>query len=358
MIDGSARNRAGQMTQNSPVVDWAELLAAARDGDAGAFTSLTEPHRRELTTHCYRMLGSLQDAEDMVQETYLRAWRRLDTYEGRASFRAWLYKISTNACLDLLERRPKRTLPAGRSASGDPSTPPQPPVTDPIWIEPFPDELLAPSETNPEARYDAHESISLAFLVALQALPPRQRSVLILDDVLDWTAEEISGILGISLSAVNSLLYRARSTLKQRYPAGRRVSSDSALVDDRMKQLLEQYLQAWESADIEGIVSMLKEDAAFPMPPMPVWYQGREAIRAFISATILAGDARGRWRLMPVRANGRHGFAFYRLDETSQKYTPFAIQVLSFQGDLLEDVTTFGYPFLFPAFGLPAEINS
>ncbi len=204
-------------TQKHDDADLASSLAAARLGDTGAFASLAEPHRRELLSHCYRMLGSPQDAEDLVQETYLRAWRRLETYQGRASFRAWLYKIATNACLDYLDRRPRRILPQQKNAIADLSGPFPPPVTEPIWIEPFPDEMLAPVEANPEARYESRESISLAFLVALQVLAPRQRCALILGDVLDWTAAEIADVLGVSVSAVNSLLHHARTTLKQHY---------------------------------------------------------------------------------------------------------------------------------------------
>jgi RNA polymerase sigma-70 factor (ECF subfamily) len=333
----------------------ADTLAAALAGDPGAFASLTEPFRKELLSHCYRMLGSLEDAEDQVQETFLRAWRRLETYQGRASVRAWLYKIATNACLDALERRPKRGLPADLYPHSDPSAPLEPPVNEPVWIEPFPDDLLAPSEAGPEARYESHESISFAFLIALQELPARQRCALILGDVLDWRAEEIAGVLDASVSAVNSLLHRARSTLKGHYP--RKVAPKPVPTDERQVQLLERYLRAWETADIDGIVSMLAEEAAFPMPPLPSWYQGRDAIRAFIQATSLAGEAAGRWRLLPIRANSRPGFAFYLGDENTGKYLPFALQVLTFEGDYLSEVITFGTPGLFPAFGLPADLT-
>jgi RNA polymerase sigma-70 factor (ECF subfamily) len=335
----------------------AAALAAALAGDSGAFSTLAEPFRRELLAHCYRMTGSLEDAEDLVQETFLRAWRRLETYQGRASFRAWLYKIATNACLDALKRRPRRSLPVQSCAQSEPGTPLAPPIPEPVWIQPFPDELLAPSETNPEARYDARESISLAFLIALQYLAPRQRCALILGEVLDWQPAEIAAALETTISAVNSLLHRARSILKQRYTAGRPVSVEPTLSEDQVKELLERYLQAWETADVESIISMLKSDATFPMPPMPVWFRGRPAIKSFISATILAGEARGRWRLHPLHANGQPGFAFYRRDEQTGRYSAYAIQVLTFDGDLLSDVTTFGFPELLPAFNLPVELG-
>lgn len=330
-------------------------LSAARAGDQAAFASLIEPYRNELLTHCYRMLGSLEEAEDQVQETLLRAWRRLETYEGRASLRAWLYKIATNACLDALRRRPKRSLPAELCAPSDPSAPPDPPVMEPVWIEPYPDELLAPPEASPEARYEARESISLAFMVALQELPARQRCALILGDVLDWQAAEIAEALDTSTSSVNSLLQRARTTLKQRYQ--RPTAQLHQPTDKKLDQLLDRYLLAWETADIETIVAMLTEDATFPMPPLSSWYQGRNTIRDFIAATSLAGQAAGRWKLVPIRANNVPGFAFYVLDEGAGKYIPFALQLLQFEGELLSDVTTFGAPQLFPAFKLPAVLE-
>jgi RNA polymerase sigma-70 factor (ECF subfamily) len=330
-------------------------LSAALAGDPAAFASLTEPYRNELVTHCYRLLGSLEDAEDQVQETYLRAWRRLETYQGRAPLRAWLYKIATNACLDALERRPRRSLPVALSGPLDPSSSPEPPVIEPVWIEPFPDELLAPLEAGPEARYESLESVSYAFLIALQQLPPRQRCALILGDVLDWPAVEIAGLLEASVPAVNSLLHRARATLKHHY--SRKAAERPAPADERQGQLLQRYLRAWENADIDGIVSMLADDATFPMPPLPSWYQGRQAIRTFIQATSLAGEAAGRWRLLPIRANGQPGFAFYLRDVNTGNYRPFALQVLTFAGESISAATTFGMPQLFPAFALPVEIR-
>ncbi len=339
----------------TPAEDFDGTLAAARFGDQAAFASLTEPHRKELLSHCYRMLGSLEDAEDQVQETLLRAWRRLETYQGTGSLRAWLYKIASNACLDLLRRHPMRSLPLELRPPSDPAAPMEPPLSEPVWIGPFPDEQLAPQEAGPEARYESRESISFAFMIALQELPPRQRCALILGDVLDWQAAEVAGALDISVSAVNSLLHRARLTLKQRYH--QKGESKPPPPEERQAQIIERYLAAWESADIDGIVSLLTEDAAFPMPPLPGWYRGRAAIRSFILATSLAGEAAGRWRLLPIRANGSPGFAFYARDDAGGKYLPFALQVLRFEGELFGGVTTFGYPGLFPAFNLPTELE-
>jgi RNA polymerase sigma-70 factor (ECF subfamily) len=336
----------------------ARALAAALGGDPAAFAVLTDPFRRELMAHCYRMLGSLQDAEDLVQETFLRAWRRLETYEGRASFRAWLYKISTNACLDVLERRPRRSLPITVCDPTDPQAALPAPVFEPVWLDPYPDELLVSLEANPEALYEKREKISLAFMVALQVLPPRQRCVLILSDVLDWGPAEIADLLDITLSAANSLLYRARKMISRSETSRGRSTSHRTEREAQSHPLLERYLRAWEDADIAGIVSLLTEDATFPMPPLPVWYQGRAAIGAFISATILTGQARGRFRLLPVRANGQPGFAFYQLSEPGGKYQAYVIQVLSIQGDLVSDATTFGFPYLFKFFNLPEKLES
>ncbi len=342
---------AGPLSDLSP-------LPAALAGDAKAFEALTEPHRRELLTHCYRILGSPQDAEDLVQETFLRAWRRLNTYEGRASFRAWLYKIATNACLDALARRPRRTLPPASYPVGGPQSPLPAPVVEPVWLEPFPDELVAPAETAPESRFEARESIRLSFLLALQVLPPRQRCVLILSDVLDWPARELADMLGASLASVNSLLHRARWTLKKNYRPGRRDSLKTAPVDAQTQKLLDRYVQAWESADLDEIVSLLTEDATFTMPPIPRWFRGAPAIRAFGSAVLLTGDARGRWRLTPVRANGEPGFGWYRRDETGNRYEAYALQVLTAGDHGISAITTFVQPSLFRFFGLPSELSA
>lgn len=338
---------------NATPEDLANTLAAARSGDSDAFSSLAEPYRLELLTYCYRMLGSLEDAEDQVQETFLRAWRRLETYEGRASFRAWLYKIATNVCLDALEHHPKRILSPEFAAPLDPSDPLPLPRNEPVWIEPFPEDLLAPTSSNPETRYDAYESISLAFLAALQVLPPRQRNVLILKDVLDWSMAEIADALGTTLASVTSLMHRARATMKQRNTGGKQDALRMRMPDDQTRELLDRYVRAWESADIEGIVSLLKDDALFPMPPFPVHIQGKPAIQAFIIRTILSGEQQNPWKLIPIRANGQPGFAFYQIDELTRTYRPFALQILTLENGLISEAATFGFPSLFRFFDLP-----
>jgi len=331
-------------------------LRAALQGDRRAFEGLTEPYRRELQVHCYRMLGSISDAEDMVQETFLRAWKGRRSYAGRAPFRAWLYRIATNACLDELEARPRRGLPMSLFPPADPEQPPEPPRLEPIWLEPYPDALLPAGGGDPAARYDQRESIRLAFLVALQELPPRQRAILLLRDVLGWSAAEVASLLDISVSSVTSALYRARSTLSARYHGGGRPAQGAAVNDPTARRLLERYVQAWETADIDQLTLMLKQDATFPMPPAPGWYRGRAAIRAFISATILSGAARGRWKLLLTRANGQPAFGLYRREEEKPGYAAFAIQVVTFESGLVADATTFGFPQLFPTFGLPQAL--
>jgi len=300
----------------------------------------------------------LQDAEDLVQESLLRAWQKLGTFEGRASFRSWLYKIATNACLDALDRRPRRTLPPGRSLSADPSAPPAAPVAEPIWLGPFPDDFLDEASPSPEARYDAHESITLAFLSALQALPPRQRAVLILCDVLEWQADEAAQTLGITTGSVSSALRRARVTLAKSYRSRDLASMSPEPTDERMRSLLDRYVRAWENADIDALVALLKDDATFAMPPYPSWYRGKIAIRDFIQAEILPVSAQFRYRLMPTRANGRAAFGWYRLDDSDHSFHGFAIQVVGLEGELVSDITTFMNPALFARFGLPDSMEA
>jgi RNA polymerase sigma-70 factor, ECF subfamily len=345
--------------------DDARHLAAAQNGDANEFSELTEPYRRELQVHCYRILGSVQEAEDMVQETMLKAWKRLDTYEGRASFRAWLYKIATNTCLDYLDqRRSRRFLPMDLLSPANPHQQILPPNTEMSWLEPFPDERLHDQSTaSPEARYTESESVSLSFLTALQALPPRQRAVLILRDVLDFSANETAEVLEITVSAANSALHRARVTLAERYHGREPEASLSTTNDERTQWLLDHFVQAWETADVEGLVALLKEDAILAMPPSPSWYQGREEIRIFVAATVFAeegmfaGKASGRWRLLPVRANASPAFAIYQRAGDNE-YQAFGLHVLETRADELTRIVSFIDPTLPAHFGLPETLNA
>ena len=339
-------------------------LHAARQGDSQQFDELTEPYRRELQVHCYRILGSLHEAEDMVQETMLKAWKRLDTYEGRASFRAWLYKIATNTCLDFLDQqRSRRLLPLDVSPASDPNTSILPPSAEIAWLEPFPDERLRDSNAvNPEARYTDSESISLSFMTALQLLPARQRAVLILCDVLDFSSRETAEVLDLTVSAVNSALHRARKTLSQNYQNREREVSSQPLADERSQWLLDHFVQAWETADVDGLVALLKADATFAMPPSPSWYQGQDAIRIFAAATVFADDgmfsgkASGRWRLVPTRANASHAFAIYRRGE-GKEYEAFGIHALEIEGDKFKQIISFIDPSILVRFGVPSVLE-
>lgn len=341
-------------------------LASARQGNSQEFSELAEPYRRELQVHCYRILGSVHDAEDMVQETMLRAWKRLDTYEERASFRAWLYKIATNVCLDLLDkrrRRAKRLLPSNLFSPADPHKPVEPPMTEILWLEPLPDEWLADSAAlNPETRYSTHESISLAFLIALQILPPRQRAVLILKDVMDWSASEIADLLEATNSSVNSALHRARTTLAKNYHSQTTRAPTADDPDEQTQKLLEKYIHAWHTADVNGLVALLRNDATLSMPPSPSWYAGRENIRLFATQTVFANEgmfpglARGRWKLLPVRANGQAGAAVYQRVEEGA-YHPFGVHVLTCDPGQISQISCFIDPSLPTRFGLPEILS-
>jgi len=295
-----------------------------------------------------------------VQETMLRAWKRLDTYEGRASFRSWLYKIATNVCLDLLDaKRSRRLLPPQCTPASNPTEQIAPPSPELTWLEPFPNEWLEDkSAINPEARFTDSEAISFAFLTALQALPPRQRAVLLLRDVLDFSANETAEILEITVSSANSALHRARRTLSDRYHGSEYQISATSPTDERTRWLLDHFVQAWESADVEGLVALLKEDATFAMPPSPSWYQGKTAIRAFSALTVFGDDgmfpgkANGRWRLARTGANNSPAFAIYqRVSEN--EYQAFGLIGLVTKAGRLEQIVSFIDPSLPTRFGLP-----
>ena len=354
-------NQAGaQDRTQSPSAEDADHLAAALKGDSDQFNELTEPYRRELQVHCYRVLGSLTEAEDMVQETFLHAWKRLATFQGRSPFRAWLYKIATNACLDELDkRRRRRLLPTQMYPAADPHDPVAPPATEISWLEPLPDEWLGDqAAANPEAHYSAKESISLAFLAALQTLPPRQRAVLILNDVLDWSAQETATLLGVSTASVASALHRARNTLARTYHGHQPEGRGSMPTDEQTQKMLDLYVQAWQTANVEGLVALLKQDATLSMPPSPTWFRGREAIVQFASTTVFAdnamfpGKAEGRWRLYRTRANGQPAFAVYQMMEEGE-YHPVGIHVLTSEAGQLTEITCFLDPSLPARFGMP-----
>ena len=332
-------------------------LAAAQNGDKQAFDEVIEPYRRELLGYCYRLLGSLQDAEDLVQEVLLRAWLKLSTFEKRGSFRAWLYKIATNACLNALSRSPMRSLPVATHAPADVNAPFAPPISEPVWLEPFPDDLLADASTAPEAIYTMQESVTLAFLVALHILPPHQRAVLILRDVLDWRANEVAELLDLTLPAVNSALQRARATLAKHYHPTGWEAAKPPTIDAAHQKLLNRYMHAWENANIADLVALLKEDATFSMPPLPGWYRGREAIAIFFASTIFKEATPGSWRLLPTHANAHPAFGLYQHDAASSGYRPFGIAVLIFDGEEIAATTVFMESSLCVRFALPPALS-
>ena len=343
------------VSEPADLSDQPTLIELAKRGNREAFERLAEPYRRELQLHCYRMLGGFNDAEDLVQETLLRAWRGLGGFEGRGSFRAWLYRIATNACLDVLAARggTRRVLPdslgppSERMAGGAPGA-------EIPWLEPYPDaalEGIADTAPGPEARYEMREAVQLAFVGAIQYLPPRQRAVLLLRDVLGWSAAESARLLDASVASVNSALQRARGTLERRFPTGQ--PNAAAGTDDRQRALLERYVRAWESADLDGFVALLKEDAVYRMPPWREWYLGREAIRTFLGR---AWKLHAGFRLVPTAANRQPAFALYSRRGGVLEWRAHSIQLPTLHAESIAALTLFINPQLFASFGLAVAV--
>jgi RNA polymerase sigma-70 factor (ECF subfamily) len=316
-------------------------LAAAREGNEDAYRRLVEPHRVELHAHCYRMLGSVHDAEDALQDALLRAWRGLPGFEGRSSLRSWLYRIATNACLDVVARRPKRVLPIDYGPAEDPHEGPGEPVVESVWVEPYPDEKLGLEDgfAAPEARYERRESVELAFIAALQHLPARQRAVLILREVLGFSAQEVADTLETTTASVNSALQRARAAVDERLPEQSQQATLRSLGDERVREIVKNYVDAWDRGDVDAVVAMLAEDAAFAMPPLRTWFSGRDAIRVFLAGWPLSGA--WRWRHVPARASGQPALGFYAWDPEEESYLPFALNVLTLRGARISEVTAF-----------------
>ncbi len=312
------------------------LVIAAQAGDQVAFDTLVGAYRRELLVHCYRMLGSLSDAEDLVQETLLRAWEKRATLTSPAAYRAWLYRIATNLCLNTLARTPRRSLPSQTHPRSDPNGPAPPRLREPIWLEPFPDDLLADQHGDPEERALQRERITLAFLMALQHLTPVQRAILLLREALEWPAVDVAEWLNLSVPAVNSALQRARRALHQLHNG-----SETPLAAPRpqLQDLLERYIALWEQADIPGLVALLREDAWFTMPPLPVWFQGRTDIAAVFSARVFKPGR--KWRLLPTRANGSPALALYRREAGENVYQFFGLVVLGIEGEQIGSLVAF-----------------
>lgn len=344
-----------------------ELLEAARGGNDNAFRRLVEPHRKELHAHCYRMLGSFHDADDALQDSLLRAWRGLAKFEGRSSIRSWLYKITTNSCLDLISRRPKRVLPIDHGPAADPGDDLGEPLIESVWVEPYPAEMPGVEEGaySPEARYELRESVELAFIVALQHLPATQRAVLILRDVLGFSAREAAETLETTVASVNGALRRARKAAAERLPGQSQQVALRALGDDGLRRLVKGYIDAWEQGDVDAILAMLAEDATFTMPPLPTWYRGHDAIALFLTRFAL----RDQWRLVPARANGQLAFGCYAWDAETGSHTALSLGVLTLEGTRASEVTSFVTPYtrgparerfaaeVFERFGLPDRLD-
>ncbi len=332
----------------------ADLLARAQAGDGNAFGQLVEPYRRELQVHCYRFLGSVQDAEDALQDTLLSAWQGLAGFEGRASVRTWLYRVATSRCLDSLRSARRRPPVVAPPAGLEPPEPTR--LGEVLWLEPYPDVMLAglaDSTPGPDARYEALESISLAFIRALQLLPPRQRAALILRDVLGFHASEAARILDSSEESVTSALKRARAAMEreQAFSGERAPAPPPQSVAEQ--QLVARLTKAFEAADIDGIVSLLAEDVWLTMPPLPLEYQGRELAAQFLAATAF----RPGWtaRLIPARANGQPAFGFYVRDPQTRAFVTVGLMVLTLSGGQIVAMTRFDAGTL-PRFGLPAGL--
>jgi RNA polymerase sigma-70 factor (ECF subfamily) len=324
----------------SPIQADPGLLQAARGGNEQAFQSLVEPHRGELHAHCYRMLGSTHDAEDALQETLLRAWRGLPRFEGRSSLRSWLYRIATNTSLNAVEKRPKRVLPVDYGPAADPHGGPGQPIVESAWVEPYPDERIALEDglAGPETRYEQREAIELAFIAALQHLPPNQRAVLILREVLGFSASETAETLDTTTASVNSALQRARESVDKRLPDQSQQATLRELGDEGTRELVETYVDAWLRDDVDKVVEMLTDDVTFAMPPLGTWFSGPE-VADFLVRYPMSGA--WKWQTVVSHANGQPAIAFYTWDDDAGAYLPFALNVLTLRGGKISDVCAF-----------------
>jgi RNA polymerase sigma-70 factor, ECF subfamily len=315
------------------------LLDAAQDGDEDAFRRLVEPHRRELHAHCYRMLGSVHDADDALQDALLRAWRGLPRFDGRSPARPWLYKIATNTSLDTIAKRPKRVLPLEYAPAADMHAGLGEPVAEPVWIEPYPDTALEDGFAAPDARYELRESVELAFVAAVQHLPATQRAVLLLREVLGFSAREVAEALETTVAAVNSLLQRARKTVEDKLPERSQQATLRALGDERLNGIVRGYMEAMERGDVETVVDMLVEDATWSMPPLAAWFHGEDAIRTFLIRGPLSGE--WRWRHLAASASGQAAVGSYSWNPATERYEAFALDMLTLRGDRIAAITSF-----------------
>ena len=325
------------------------LIEAARSGDGDAYRRLVEGRQGELHAHCYRMLGSVHDADDALQDALLRAWRGLPRFDGRSSLRTWLYRIATNTSLDVIARRPARVLPIERGPATDPRDPLAEPVTESVWIEAYPDRAVEDGPATPEARYERRESVELAFVAALQHLPANQRAALVLRDVLGFSAQEAADTLETNVPSLNSALQRARRTIEERGPEHSQQTSLRALGDDGVREMVAAYSEALDRGDVEAVVALLAEDATWSMPPLPCWFAGHDGIRGFLVNYGLTVD----WRHLPAHANGQAAVGCYGRDPATGAYVASVLDVLSVRDGRISAVTAFATPEVFRGLSRP-----
>ncbi len=333
-----------------------EVITAAQGGDRAAFEQLVEPYRRQLKAHCYRMSGSIHDAEDLLRESLLKAWRAIGGFDGRASVLSWLYKVTTSACLDAVDSRKTRALPVAFGPSTEPGTGlPLTPRAEALWVEPAPDEMMVDAAHSPEARYSARESVALAFLAALQQLPAKQRAALVLRDVLGWQAADCAEPLQLTVAAVTSALQRAREAVSR----GDRTRKEraAAVEDEATRSLLVRYAQVWEEGDVAGLVALLHDDAVLSMPPFEAWFKGAQSIGAAIGNVGLTLATKGLFKVLPIRANGQGAFAVYKKDAVKGDFRPHALHVVECVAGRVVEITAFLEPKLFPNFGLATVLS-
>lgn len=339
----SSKIRSIHMHQFTPSEK--EVFVAACRGDEEAFSTLVEPHRQALIVHCYRLSGSLEDAEDIVQETYLRAWHKLNSFQGTGSFRNWLYVIATRLWFDEARRRKKQVLLPLDGLPADPNTPPRPGNASAVWLDPLPNAWLVGSDPSAESSYELRETVSLAFMVALQKLNPRQRVVLILRKVFNWPADEVADVLGLTVASVNNLLYRARKNLE---PASYQETM-------AVQQNLDLFVTAWETGDVPALIDLLHETATFAMPPFGVWYAGKDSIHQALQNFVFMPDT--KWKLLPTGANGRTAFGIYQRSEKSYQAFGLIAPIFRAEDGKIIEIVAFLSPQLFDRFNLPPKIG-
>jgi RNA polymerase sigma-70 factor (ECF subfamily) len=327
-----------------PHVTEASLLAAAQHGDRRAFDALFSARRAEIRALCYRMLGSPHDADDAVQDALVRAWRALPRFDGRSALRTWLHRIAINVCLDAIARRPRRVLPGDCAER---------PTGDVRWLEPFPDVPEEPSQSCPQVRYEHREALELAFVAALQHLPPRQRAVFVLREVLAFSPGEIAAMLATTKASVNAALQRARATVDERLPDRSQQEQMRALGPARLRELVAQVIDAFERGEVEAILAHLADDATFSMPPYAAWFRGH---RQLSESWLFPERQPTGLRFVPTRANGQVALGVYKLHPETGRYRPIALEVLALRGELIAEVTSFRDPGCVRAFGLPEEL--